>query len=96
MQFIVQYLYETGQAPLLTEIAQGLGIRSKGVVHRYVSRLAELGYITTGKGRHRGINLLNRGTDTIQKPAGLETPQPITSAKRTVLPLVGKILRVDR
>ena len=89
--FISQYLLESGQAPLLSEIAQGIGISSKGVVHRYVSRLAELGYITTGEGRHRGISLVSRHKDASQIPPDLESSRPVPLERRSSLPLLGKI-----
>ncbi|VAX02162.1 SOS-response repressor and protease LexA [hydrothermal vent metagenome] len=56
-QFICDYIAEYDQGPLLTEIAQGLGIQSKGVVHRYVQALAVEGLIDLLPGRHRGIRL---------------------------------------
>lgn len=55
--FIRDYIARHGHAPLLEEIARGLGIRSKGVVHRYVQALAEEGLLTLQPGRHRGIQL---------------------------------------
>lgn len=55
--FIVQYIREHGQAPLLTEIGEGLGINSKGVVHRYITALEEANMIER-TGRHRGIRIL--------------------------------------
>lgn len=55
--FIRDYIARYGRAPLLGEIARGLGIHSKGVVHRYVQALAEEGLITLLPGRHRGIQL---------------------------------------
>jgi len=57
LEFIQKYMMEHGRSPLLTEIALGLGISSKGVIHRYISALAEAGYLV----RHpkaRGIELL--------------------------------------
>ncbi len=56
-QFICDYIAKHDQGPLLTEIAQGLGIQSKGVVHRYVQALAVEGLIDLLPGRHRGIRL---------------------------------------
>jgi len=56
-KFICDYIAEHEQGPLLTEIAQGLGIQSKGVVHRYVQALAAEGLIDLLPGRHRGIRL---------------------------------------
>ncbi|MFO7594175.1 MAG: transcriptional repressor LexA [Pseudomonadota bacterium] len=55
--FIRRYIARHSRAPLLSEIAEGLGIRSKGVVHRYVQALADEGLITLQPGRHRGITL---------------------------------------
>jgi len=59
-RFIRDYLTRHGRAPLLEEIAAGLGIRSKGVVHRYVQALAEEGVIELLPGRHRGIRLSDK------------------------------------
>lgn len=56
-RFIRDYIIRHDRAPLLSEIAEGLGIRSKGVVHRYVQALADEGLITLQPGRHRGIAL---------------------------------------
>ena len=57
-QFIADYFLKYRKAPLLTEIAKGLGIQSKGVVHRYLSVLEEQGYIRRHQ-RHRGIELVD-------------------------------------
>ena len=55
--FIRNYILRHGRGPLLTEVALGLGIQSKGVAHRYVQSLAEQGLIKLVPGRHRGILL---------------------------------------
>jgi len=55
--FICQYIAEHQQGPLLDEIASGLGIKSKGVIHRYVQALAKADMIELVNGRHRGIQL---------------------------------------
>ena len=60
--FIHRYIARHGRAPLLSEIAEGLGIRSKGVVHRYVQALADEGLILLEPGRHRGISLTDEQT----------------------------------
>lgn len=56
--FIANYYAKQHKAPLLTEIAEGLGIQSKGVVHRYVSALEKQGYIVRNP-KTRGIELLD-------------------------------------
>ena len=75
LDFIERYIAKHAVAPRLQEIAEGIGISSRGVAHRYVQALDDAGYIRTGEGRHRGIQLL--------KP----NPHRVES----VLPLLGKI-----
>ena len=57
LQFIADYILKHRKAPLLTEIATGLGIQSKGVVHRYLSTLEDEGFIRRHQ-KHRGIELV--------------------------------------
>ncbi len=59
LAFIRQYLARQGHAPALDEIARGIGIRSKGVVHRHVQALADAGKIRLLPGRKRGIELVD-------------------------------------
>ncbi len=42
-QFIRNYHIRHGYSPRLTEIADGIGISSKGVVHRYLKAIADEG-----------------------------------------------------
>ncbi|MDA3870332.1 MAG: hypothetical protein PF589_10440, partial [Gammaproteobacteria bacterium] len=75
LNFIQRYIATHAVAPKLQEIAEGIGIRSRGVAHRYVQALAEGGFVAIDSGKHRGIRLLR------------ENPyQP-----QTTLPLLGKI-----
>jgi len=75
LDFIERYIATHTISPKLQEIAEGIGIRSRGVAHRYVQALADARFITLDSSRHRGIKLL--------KPS----PHRIGS----VLPLLGKI-----
>ena len=75
LEFLKSYWRTHGHAPTLAEIAQGIGIRSRGVVHRYLQALEAAGEIEILGGRHRGIRL-------IEDPDG---PTPLQ------LPLYGKI-----
>ncbi len=59
LNFITQYYIREHKAPLLVEIAQGLGIQSKGVIHRYLSSLEDKGYIERHS-RSRGIELVDK------------------------------------
>ncbi|GMR01310.1 MAG: transcriptional repressor LexA [Gammaproteobacteria bacterium] len=75
LDFIEYYIARYTVPPKLQEIAEGIGISSRGVAHRYVRALADTGFIETGSGRHRGIRLLK--------------PNPHRS--ESILPLLGKI-----
>ncbi len=76
-QFIRDYHLRHGYAPKLTEIADGIGISSKGVVHRYLKAIADEGLISLLPGRHRGIHLTENSLES--------------HATELVLPLLGKI-----
>ena len=40
--FITKYCKKFGEPPLLRQIAEGIGIKSKGVAHRYVDALIKV------------------------------------------------------
>lgn len=75
LDFIQRYVVTHGVSPKLHEIADGIGISSCGVAHRYVQALTDAGFIESESGKHRGIKLLKMGTHQT----------------RSVLPLLGKI-----
>lgn len=57
LQFIENYFSEHQCAPKLLEVAQGIGISSKGTVSRYINTLIEAGYLAKAPHRHRGLQL---------------------------------------
>ena len=58
LRFISNYIQEYGISPTEAEIAAGIGIKSRGVAHRYVSKLEKLGKIKrSNKGRRRNLTL---------------------------------------
>ena len=75
LDFIQRYIAIHTIAPKMQEIAEGIGIRSRGVAHRYVQALVDAGFISMDSGKHRGIRLLN--------------PNP--HRPESTLPLLGKI-----
>lgn len=80
LDYIRQYIAKEGLAPTLTEIAQGLGIRSKGSMHKQVQALAEAGYIELIEGRKRGIRLteeLQESVNTLPLIGYIAAGQPI-------------------
>ena len=56
--FIVRYRDDNGYSPLLREIASSIGIKSKGVVHRYIKSLEKSGLIACHSNKHRGFNII--------------------------------------
>jgi len=58
LDFIQRFIAIYTVPPKLQEIAEGIGISSRGVAHRYVQALVEAGYIEADSGKHRGIRLL--------------------------------------
>ncbi len=69
LRFIREHLATQGYAPSLSMIALGLGLRSKGVVHRHVRALVAQGYLRAETGRHHGIALTDRvATETLSLP----------------------------
>ncbi len=73
--FIKHFFKLHAKSPTLPEIAEGIGITSRGVVHRYIQSLLAEGLINVTPRRHRGIELIN----------------DIPSHKRIALPLEGLI-----
>lgn len=50
LNFIRSYMGDHGLAPTLVEIGKGVGINSKGVVHRHVQALKDKGYLERSNG----------------------------------------------
>ena len=75
LNFIQRYIANHGVSPKHQEIAEGIGISSRGVAHRYVQALVDAGFLAIDKGKHRGIQLIK------------ENPHQ----QKNTLPLLGKI-----
>jgi repressor LexA len=56
-QFIKKYMAAYHHSPTTAEIAEGIGIISRGVVHRYLRALEKKGFIQLLPKRHRNIVL---------------------------------------
>ncbi len=57
-EFVKAFVQKRDYAPTVAEIAKGIGIQSRGVVHRYLKALVDKGYIRLQPNRHRNIQLL--------------------------------------
>lgn len=60
-QFIAQHDY----APTLLEIAESLGLRSKGSLHKHVQALAAAGYLRITSGQARGLQLTRQAHEQL-------------------------------
>ncbi len=76
--FLGAYMARHGHAPKLREIADHLGIRSRGVVHRYLSALRDEGLIAVEPFVARGARLPRRKARE-------------ATERTTTLPLLGRI-----
>ncbi|MDT8372276.1 MAG: transcriptional repressor LexA [Gammaproteobacteria bacterium] len=75
--FIVHYFDQHGRAPLLSEVAHGIGLSSQGSVHGYIQALVNAGLIERVVGKSRGLRLVNQ--DTVNDNACV------------ILPVLGKV-----
>ena len=60
LESIEQFIAHHHYAPSMAEIADGIGIESRGVAHRYVKALSAAGWLKTLPGKRRNIELQNK------------------------------------
>jgi len=63
-QFIQSYIMRHHYAPTTAEIAEGIGIKSRGVVHRYITALRDAGYLRILRHKKRNIELISKSKNT--------------------------------
>jgi repressor LexA len=88
--FVRVYTARHGYAPKLREIADHLGIASRGVVHRHLRALEEEGFIRIEPDRARGIRL-SKGRAAATRPFRVPGPVSAPSLAHFSLPLLGRI-----
>jgi len=96
LNFIRHFIASHEYAPSLTEIAHGIGIRSKGVAHRYVQALADAGYLILHPGRQRGLELVEgNSADMLSIPlmGSIAAGQPIEAISGQDVLNLGELLR---
>ncbi len=71
LDFIRRYIDEHGRSPLVSEIADGLGIRSQGTTHRYIQALVDAGLLERHVGRTRGLRLTEQAETAPYDPVTL-------------------------
>jgi repressor LexA len=88
--FVRVYTARHGYAPKLREIADHLGIASRGVVHRHLRALEEEGFIRIEPDRARGIRL-SKGRAAATRPFRVLGSVSAPSLAHFSLPLLGRI-----
>lgn len=59
LAFICEFLKNRKKSPTYQEMANGIGVQSRGNTHRLVRRLATQGYITFEKNSFRSVELID-------------------------------------
>lgn len=77
--FIRAFIDQNGHSPTLREIGDGVAIKSKGTVHRYVNALKTKGALQHNERQWRGLSLNEADSDDI------------TTMADTSLPFLGRI-----
>lgn len=100
LEFIRNYMAEHQQAPTESEIAAGIGIKSRGVAHRYVAAIEKAGYIKTVRGKRRNIRLRhNYKNQVLGLPllGGLAKNSPIKALQHTdIIDVDTQLLKPNR
>lgn len=77
LKFIHQHIEQNDYAPSYAEIALGIGIKSKGVAHRYVQALIDKGYLNHTPGQHHGLEITQPNISSIPLLGKIAAGQPI-------------------
>ncbi len=80
-QFVKDYLGNNQHPPTTAEIARGIGIVSRGVVHRYLKALQAKGYIKLTPNRHRNIILIEHREGSIPLMGCIAAGNPIEAVE---------------
>lgn len=82
-EFIQQFFHQHDHAPTAAEIAQGIGIKSRGVVHRYLKALVGADLIRLLPKRHRNIQLLaSASSASLPLVGAIAAGQPIEAIEQ--------------
>lgn len=71
--FIRGFIKQHGHSPTLREIGDGVAIKSKGTVHRYVTALKNKGALQHNERQWRGLSIVD-SSHTDEKPAANTLP----------------------
>ncbi|NIR31839.1 MAG: transcriptional repressor LexA [Gammaproteobacteria bacterium] len=100
-QAVLDYLRDHArahaQAPTLDELCRGLGLRSRGSLHKHVQALARLGLIEPMAGRQRGVRLTERaGAEDVAFVGYIAAGRPIEALENPEPMNIPDLLRSPR
>lgn len=84
LSFIRNFIHSNKYSPTAAEVAEGIGIKSRGVAHRYLKALAKLGCIELRPNCHRNIRLVEveRCKNTLPLVGVIAAGQPIEAIEQ--------------
>ena len=75
LDFIAQYMQQSGYSPTLQEIAKALGVSSLATVHEHLEAMEKKGVIKRFNGSVRGIEILDKtAAERTQSVAAIDLP----------------------
>ena len=77
LKFIKQHIAQHDYPPSYAEIALGIGIKSRGVAHRYVQSLVDKGYLSHQAGRHNSLQIIKANPSSLPLLGSIAAGQPI-------------------
>lgn len=77
LNFIRTHIKRHDYSPSYAEIALGIGIKSKGVAHRYVQALIDKGYLSHQPGQHHSLQVTQSSPHSIPLLGKIAAGQPI-------------------
>jgi repressor LexA len=96
-EFIKKFIQEFNYSPTMSEIASGIGIQSRGVIHRYVGALVQAGLVHLEPRRRRNIRLLNEPSNVLVIKGRIAAGTPIEAiTDNEVLDIVNIFLGTSR
>lgn len=96
-QFIQEFIETNHYSPTTSEIAQGLGIKSRGVAYRYLKALANEGLIKLVPNRHRNIELISSPSPQHLRLIGaLAAGLPLEIKAEEQINLLNKLVGLNR
>jgi repressor LexA len=92
LDFMQNYIDETGYPPSIREICKAVDIKSTSTVHTYLNRMDKDGFIHKEATKRRAMRVINGGTGATNKGVPVTDRQSYYSQKELIdVPVIGRI-----